>query len=64
MVISGDLNVFFYRQTLVAVCGLCIGWLWAALWIESAGNPAAGANGYVVFNKDTFLQVIANSANN
>ena len=43
--------------TLLALCVLCAGWGYAALWIESAGQPTRTEMGTVFFQKDTFLQV-------
>ncbi len=43
--------------TLLALCVLCAGWAYAALWIESAGQPTRTEVGPVFFKKDTFLQV-------
>lgn len=43
--------------TLLALCILCAGWVYAALWIESAGYPTRTEAGTVFFKKDTFLQV-------
>lgn len=43
--------------TLIALCALCAGWVYAALWIESAGYPTRAEAGPVFFQKDTYLQV-------
>jgi hypothetical protein len=43
--------------TLLALCALCAGWAYAALWIESAGQPTRAPVGTVIFQKDTYLQV-------
>jgi hypothetical protein len=45
--------------TLLALCALCAGWAYAALWIESAGQPTRAPVGTVIFQKDTYLQVSA-----
>ncbi|XP_046464440.1 choline transporter-like protein 1 [Daphnia pulex] len=44
--------------TLLALCALCAGWAYAALWIESAGQPTRAPVGTVIFQKDTYLQVV------
>lgn len=43
--------------TLLALCLLCAGWAYAALWIESAGYPTRTEVQNVVFKKDSFLHV-------
>lgn len=43
--------------TMLALCLLCAGWIYAAIWIESAGDPTRAGAGPVFFKKDTFLQV-------
>ena len=50
---------FFLKfQTVICMCVIGAGWMWALLWIISAGNPATDAtHGSVVFIKDVFMQV-------
>ena len=44
--------------TLAALIILCAGWIYAAVWIESAGTPTIENGSHsVFFQKDTFLQV-------
>lgn len=45
-------------QTVISLCVIGAGWMWAFLWIMSAGNPMMDTpNGSVVFIKDAFMQV-------
>lgn len=56
---SMPLLLFQPLWTLTALCLLCAAWVYAAVWIESAGYPTRNAryDGAVFFQKDTFLQV-------
>jgi hypothetical protein len=53
VVVIGDVVVIIVVAVVDVVAVVVV---WAALWIESSGNPEADVNGYARFTKDTFLQ--------
>lgn len=44
--------------TLLSLIALCAGWIYAAIWIESAGVATTVNGSPVFFQKDTWLQVV------
>lgn len=55
---GGCFSFFLFFQTVISLCVIGAGWMWAFLWIMSAGNATTDAErGSVVFIKEVFMQV-------